>query len=73
MCKFSHLTANYAIINGLFDLPLSPSFDIFRESIKWVPMATSLTLSESRIWTFMRLQSGGKSSVKTICSFQMGS
>ncbi|KAG7274872.1 hypothetical protein CRUP_014657 [Coryphaenoides rupestris] len=38
---------------------------ILRRSMKWVPMATSLTLSESRIWTFMRLQSGGNISGKT--------
>lgn len=54
-------------------LPLSPSFAILRRSMKWVPMATSFTLSESRIWTFNRLHKGGNISVKTTCSFQMGS
>lgn len=54
-------------------LPLSPSLEIFLRSMKWVPMATSLTLSESRIWILIRLHSGGNISVKMICSFQRGS
>lgn len=53
--------------------PLSPSLEIFRRSRKCVPIATSFTLSESRIWIFMRLHSGGNISVKTTCSFQIGS
>lgn len=53
--------------------PLSPSLEIFLRSRKCVPMATSFTLSESRIWIFMRVHSGGNISVKTICSFQIGS
>ena len=55
------------------DSPLSPSLAILRRSMKCVPKATSFTLSESRIWTFMRLHRGGNISVKTICSFQIGS
>lgn len=74
----SHLSVTFwegkTFYLNLIDIsPLSPSLEIFLRSRKCVPMATSFTLSESRIWIFMRAHSGGNISVKTICSFQMGS
>ncbi len=65
----------YTLCQGVDEvlIPLSPSLAIFRRSMKCVPMATSFTLSESRTWIFILRHSGGNCSVKTICSFQIGS